>query len=151
MTEPIVNFDVLTTVFELCGLKDRRNMRLVSKAFKEGYEGSRVECSIRDMSRVRRLFLNHKHGATKVFRAMGNKSMTVETIYVRGGGELSYCLWNPRDYTYDLLTYPVGVDGRIIHSRWKSGSVTVRRTTTCSLQIIVESPRILETPQVTSE
>ena len=151
MTEPIVNLDVLANVFEFCRVQDRKNMSYVSKAFREGYERSRVACSIRDMSRVRRLFVNHKHGATKVFRAMGNKSMAVETRYVRGGGELSYCLWNPRDYTYDLLTYPVGVDGRINHSQWKSGSVTVRRTTTCSLQIIVGSPRILETPQVTSE
>ncbi len=127
MTEPIVNLDVLTTVFEFCRLRDGRNMGSVSNAFRRAYESSRTACSIRGMGRVRRLFRDHKHGATKVFKSMNDNSMVVETRHVRGDGELSYYMWHSGDYAYETLTYPVEVDGTINHARWKSGFLRIVR------------------------
>lgn len=121
--EHIVNVDSLSRVFEFCGVRDRRNMSCVSREFKEGFDVSRQACSILGLVRVRRLFSDKKHGAKMVFGYMNNYSMSSETMYIRGGGEFSYYIWEPERYMYRVLTFQTGLDGHINHGLWTQGSI----------------------------
>ena len=63
-----------------------------------------------------------------VFEEMNNYSMSSETMYIRGGGEFSYYIWEHEKYMYRVLTYQVGLDGHINHGLWNQGSITIQKT-----------------------
>lgn len=126
--EPIDNSDVLAEIFEFCPVRERRNMSCVSRGFKEVFDTTRKECSILGMIRVRNLFSNPEHGATRVFEKWSLRSMVSETIYVSGGGKYSYYTWKPDQNGYNVLTYPINLDGTFNYVGWTQDSVTLRRT-----------------------